>query len=70
MDALQMARQLLDEAANCWRTYENTDQNPYWSSRAQELEERAARYAAVAQAEALMQIAERMEHVEVTLNDK
>lgn len=59
MNPLQQARQLLDEAANCWQTWENSGQeNAYWRSKAEHLEERAAHYAAVAQAEALARIAE------------
>lgn len=61
MNALQQAQALLEEAANCWQTYDNTDQNPFWRGKAEQLEERAARYAAVAQAEYLDRIASALE---------
>lgn len=61
MTPLQHAQQLLDEASNCWRTYENNDQNPFWRGKAEQAEQRAAAYAAVAAACALTRIAEVLE---------
>ena len=64
MTAYEQMQALLAEAQNCWQTWENSGQEyAYWRGKAEQLEERAAHYAAIAQAEAQVRTAAKLDEL-------